>query len=1313
MDKVPVEKVWQIVDWEVKITASWWDLKDFEIYDKMPKELDYVNARLTGNTYWIGITKKNKVDDLWDVKVYYWDAKWWTLKKWDTLTMIVRSKANTVPESWDNILNIACVVKNNETLDCDDAETRPACNSDFNGKTITGTLEKWDYLCNVWKVTTFTTTSTWWTWTCNNKAWTTWCYALKTTTPPTPGSEWEPVIEKTLKNKVIVNAVNQKLTWTVKVTASWWDITDFKVRDKLPKVLKYDTYRIIKNGDNLKLPDEPSGPVESWSYNIYTWNVTWTLHQGKGQELVIEIDSIVEKMPTKNDDYKNIACVEDDDVVDCDIAQPGEAKIIKELQDKREVTETGQKLDWKVTVIASWWDIEDFEIWDKLPVELDFTGWKLDKANTQNWITVEYDDKRSPELSWNVNIHYWNVGWVLYSGNKITMIVKSTVNTMPKAWEDILNVACVVQSGNEISCDKDNPPTPGSKWKPEIKKILTKDKYVTETWQRLEWKVTVKAKWWDVALDKITDKYPKQYVSFDGAKIYTWEWKKQGITIQGFDLDENEWIATWDVTWTLLSWHSIDLWVYTKVHTMPNWVLKNIACVQPMDTEDAECDTGSSYDVRIKKNILDKDWSKVKEITWSVGDKITYIIEFWNNGDESVTVTLKDYLPKSVRFYSGTLIVDWTSTAWYAMGWDFEVRMMYSWSNQTIQGIDVSKYGPITLKPGQSWTLTIEWTILKPSDEKYNKTNFACLFDKDGNKIDCDDAHHEVETKEISCKELTIQKSKLPNRGWSTNVTCSASGWIVDLIEIDCWEWATWNRYIIWSNISSLTGTCNYTRGEKKYNVVCKVTENRKDYTSDKCKWSVRVEGTSPWPGPSPTPPPTTDYCKEEQHKDSVECNLANPHCFNVNVWNFSIESWELLPLYLNVYRESGGYDYVFSNSNDCEGGEVNLASLKCKIRILRPDNNAIAYTSDEFDCLTLGEDRFTSNNNPLIKNRAEKQTDLYEIIPFEGGAWKYRPTIMVTSWDKLEIRNRNGEEILWEYKYQIMLTSYDQCAVDSNWNGEWWKTINLGDNAAVCQNNFVLTDSYTVQKTPSGNLKASTDTLEKFKEVNGRTVKPFSSYLNAISTTEYHPNDKVNQAMDAFIKKYEKLAVSVKKYNKQMKKVPWKNIYFISGDQIIEGGDFNTPFTFVQTNPNSTITIKWNSSLNMMILTKWNIAFEWNCEANQTVKWIFYAQGNLIRNWVEKNNNLNNSVWCTKGWLNVKWVLIWNDFNSLMTKSRSHLETWFKRDGSRDGDDQQLANKVMNWASVVIEYSPSIFTKSTMPPGAEDFTTALSIYKN
>lgn len=61
------------------------------------------------------------------------------------------------------------------------------------------------------------------------------------------------------------------------------------------------------------------------------------------------------------------------------------------------------------------------------------------------------------------------------------------------------------------------------------------------------------------------------------------------------------------------------------------------------------------------------------------------------------------------------------------------------------------------------------------------------------------------------------------------------------------------------------------------------------------------------------------------------------------------------------------------------------------------------------------------------------------------------------------------------------------------------------------------------------------------------------------------------------------------------------------------------------------------------------------------------------------------------------------------MNASRSHLNDWFNRKNDSDGGK----SVVMNWASVVIEYSPTVFTTATMPPGAEDFTTALSIYKN
>jgi hypothetical protein len=63
------------------------------------------------------------------------------------------------------------------------------------------------------------------------------------------------------------------------------------------------------------------------------------------------------------------------------------------------------------------------------------------------------------------------------------------------------------------------------------------------------------------------------------------------------------------------------------------------------------------------------------------------------------------------------------------------------------------------------------------------------------------------------------------------------------------------------------------------------------------------------------------------------------------------------------------------------------------------------------------------------------------------------------------------------------------------------------------------------------------------------------------------------------------------------------------------------------------------------------------------------------------------------------------------MKNSRSNINDWFaiKNVTNKENERRKM---IMDGASVVIEYSPSIFTKSTMPPGAEDFVSALSIYK-
>ncbi|MDR2541053.1 MAG: hypothetical protein LBD11_04675 [Candidatus Peribacteria bacterium] len=67
---------------------------------------------------------------------------------------------------------------------------------------------------------------------------------------------------------------------------------------------------------------------------------------------------------------------------------------------------------------------------------------------------------------------------------------------------------------------------------------------------------------------------------------------------------------------------------------------------------------------------------------------------------------------------------------------------------------------------------------------------------------------------------------------------------------------------------------------------------------------------------------------------------------------------------------------------------------------------------------------------------------------------------------------------------------------------------------------------------------------------------------------------------------------------------------------------------------------------------------------------------------------------------------------DNVAANRRSELNQWFRSRASQNQSATDRRNYIMNGAAVLIEYAPSVFTKSTMPPGAEEFTTALSVYR-
>ena len=1224
--------------------------------------------------------------------------------------------------------------------------------------------------------------------------------------------KWEPKIEKTLVWKKTVEKTGEILTWEVRVVASWGSVSWFTVEDIVPAALKYKSSKVTSNRDNLKV-SEATKTKTTTTWEVYTWEVTWELKEG--HELIIEVTTEVVKMPKSEDDYRNVACVIKDNKKDCDDDKPNpvvwEPKIEKTLVWKKTVEKTGEILTWEVRVVASWGSVSWFTVEDIVPAALKYKSSKV-TSNRDN-LKVSEATKTKTTTTWEV--YTWEVTWELKEGHELIIEVTTEVVKMPKSEDDYRNVACVIKD-NKKDCDDDKPsPTA---WELDVEKtLISEDKYVSHVWQGLEWKVTVKAKYWDVKLERIRDIFPAKYLSFTGYETL-WDWKAEWINITHFEADNNKGVAVWDVTWTLQSWHKIELKVYTIVHTMPEWTVKNVACVKPVDPWKEDCGTGYTSDLRIKKFVWDKNkWAK--STTGNSWDTITYKIEFGNYGDTGVYVTLKDFLPKDIQVTASSLSLNYENhdTEFWS-----DNENPYRWKWEKVDNVYINIYSWVYLRPNSEWVMMITWTALHSDSSNHNRTNFACIYEN-GKKIACDDAIYNVEEeKNVKCISLkngsnvTLGCDEEPEDR-PTEVTCRSSK--PAKIEIVCKDF-NGNEEIVEEadGVTELTWSCSFST-IKHNSVQCKIdgkvdekcvaeynmstkdcpTPTQPICTDIKVKWKTvtcyadedayfRIQ----WcyglePGENNTKKMGEDrepdhtfkcpdgvspkaYCqvsktgKDGEWDTSDDCKNPDSDipkefqtCFNVNAWNFSIEEWEIFPFYWNlmnlekvstdkgnkedIYVEVNDWDYDNAIStytawseDSCDDGQIAIDSMVCTFEIYDGgkynalNSNAEPLYTIKWPCLSEGE---AYTNSKLIQawydemvethcgsesksaycymsfnlNREGKwllNSSVYYIQKFWDWAGVYlngkpRDKAEWTDWKKDESKKSLGE-----YKIRLANVEYLQC------NGGSWEQTN-GWDSVVCEHDFMVTSPYTIQKTPSGNLKASTDELSRYRSIEGKYT--FTWYVEKIDTTAYNANSDVKEAMDEFISKYAKLAVDVKTKGKfeipsgtTIKKVPGKNIYFVDWKITIKWGkNIDTPFTLVQTSW-STI-IEWNVGHNMMLLTRWNIKFSWDCTSDQTVKWIYYAEKKLLRNEVGKNKDLDVRVWCTNGWLHVKWVLIWGWFDDLMKDSRSNLNKWFDGTTSRK-------TTLMNWWSVVIEYSPSIFTKSTMPPGAEDFTTALSIYR-
>ena len=453
--------------------------------------------------------------------------------------------------------------------------------------------------------------------------------------------------------------------------------------------------------------------------------------------------------------------------------------------------------------------------------------------------------------------------------------------------------------------------------------------------------------------------------------------------------------------------------------------------------------------------------------------------------------------------------------------------------------------------------------------------------------------------------------------------------------------------------------------------------------------------------------------------------------CFNVNNGSISLNKGEILPYFRNI--EKAGDDHYVNDRNAREGascdtvGDIALNAMTCEFAIYNGTRNSQLSgnpyrESGKVPCFAEEETIYVPS---LISNLREEKInqnlrsfDIRSDKEYTHRA-KFRSNLeWITNFG-----NNPNTDILGEYKIVLERVNYLQCIPedpeDPQNDAKVW--TQMDPYPRVCEVDFTLTDHYILQKTPAGNITASSTELDKYYNIDGVQLfgrnEGILKDILSVGNADYKATSQVSDALTKFINNYSKLAIKVNAPSNfatsvEVRKVPGKEIYFVDGDLTLTTTVAAKPFTIVQTRGNT--TIKGNVENNMMLLTKGTIIFDGSetCDNPQIIKGILYANKFESTNG-KINDNERDSERCIGGNIHIKGVVIEETAGSLEQVSdarRSNLNRWFSSFPEEISKRQDL---VMNGASLLIEYAPSVFGAGTMPPGAEDFTTALDVYRD
>lgn len=643
--------------------------------------------------------------------------------------------------------------------------------------------------------------------------------------------------------------------------------------------------------------------------------------------------------------------------------------------------------------------------------------------------------------------------------------------------------------------------------------------------------------------------------------------------------------------------------------------------------------------------------------------------------------------------------------------------------------------------------------------------NTACI-QRNWNEA-CDSA--DIST--YACLSITWNHNEIPSN-WNVEFTCRASdNTIWHDFEINCGNGGVWTGYRAAG--VAFKYTCHYSSATTPYTVSCLV-DGETSQINPACTTTLGywIPENDCWDGVLDDWEHCDLWWAYNQMVECSDSSCTSAwdskyYCLNCAIvyrWNFvyepaecrysdtpiSVMNNEIVPYWWKLYDKNT--QTVTSNTNDCyEGYEWNTLLLdkpgsknekervRCEFAVYNWEHNQTpnsnGYVTPMF---TFEEDCFNYDE----KYHNEK---IYEYFK-KHHHWENNNHPDWLKYNSVNaITDKHSEYEFGEYKLVLQRVKYQVC--DGS-KGEWKEGQKYW---AICEVNFAVTKPYIMQVSTFGVNPVATDNsefLDDYYDMYDNKILTKTDLNSVIKTdnTDYATDSNVESKFDEFKKKYESLAVkldinsTIKNSKKgsstlnkifatsdgwkieEIKKVPGKSIYFIKWNwTLVLSQDkieyLTTAFTLIVQWMD--VEIEWNFLKYAMILTDKKMSFKdaWEegvmgcADGWQVVQWIYVALDGFK---AAKENLLNtdkDEYWCPWWGLHVKWVLIWENIQDISKNKRSQLNSWFNATSSSQTVlMRERRQKIIEWASLLIEYSPSLW--KTLPPWAEIFTENLEVYR-